>query len=178
MPGAIELTKFFSVSKKVVYFDGDPMPYVMSVKVPAVTCPVETYNSTSTGGEVEVADPNRRGPTGDGEVKIEAVSAQLEAKVMNASLIQNMKISMAVNALNPQLGKMLPLPVQYTIGAQFFEYDPGNIQQGTKREITAKFKMMSYKIEQNFKEIVNFDFLSGEFSVGGADLLTAVQAIL
>lgn len=178
MPGPLDLIKAFHVSKKNVYFDGDPMPYIMSVKVPAVASPVETFDNTSTGGPTEVADPNRKYVNGDGEVKFEQENAGLLAKLYDSSKVQNLNIAMAVNALNPQLGQFLPLPAAYKIGAQFFDVDPGELKQGAKREGTAKYKMFSLKIDINLITVVDFDFINASFKLGPADLLALVQAII
>jgi len=178
MPGPLDLIKSFTVSKQVVYIGGDPMPYVAEVTIPGITAPTETFNNTSTGGELEVADPWRKMPDGDGEIKIEAEDKALAAKIYDSTKIQSLKLSCAVNALNPQLGQFLPLPIVYTIGAQFFGVDPGAIAQGKKRDITAKFKMFNYKMSQNFIDVVDFDFANGVYLVNGADLLALVGAIL
>lgn len=178
MPGELDLIKAFHVSKCNVYFDGDPMPYVMNVKIPAVTSPVETFDNTSTGGPMEVADPYRKSVSGDGEVKFEQENASLVQKLMDSTKLQNMKIAMAVSALNPQLGRFLPLPASYTVGAQFYECDPGTIQAGKKREGTAKFKMFSLKIDINFITVIDYDFINASFVNGPADLLAAVQSII
>jgi len=178
MPSPLELIKAFHVSKKNVYFDGDPMPYIMSVKIPAVASPVETFDNTSTGGPIEVADPFRKYANGDGEVKYEQENAALVQKLMDSTKVQNMKVAMAVSALNPQLGQYLPLPATYAIGAQFFDVDPGNLQQGTKREGTAKFKMLSLKIDINLINVIDYDFVNASFINGPADLLALVAGII
>jgi len=178
MPTPNELIKAFQVSKKRVYFDGDPMPYIVSVKVPSIVSPVETFDNTSTGGPFEVADPNRKMASGDGEVKYEQENSALLQKFLNFGIVTNMKIAMAVNSLNPQIGQYLPLPVQYTIGAQFFEVDPGVLQQGTKRDATAKFKMQTLKIDIDLIPVIDFDFLNSSFISGPADLLSLVNALI
>ena len=178
MPGELDLIKAFHISKKNVYFDGDPMPYVMSVKIPAISSPVETFDNTSTGGPLEVADPYRKFANGDGEVKHEQINASLAQKLSDSTKLQTMKIATAVSALNPQLGRYLPLPIAWTIAAQFYDWDPGTIQAGKKFEGTAKYKMMSIKIEINLVTVIDYDFVNASFINGPADLLAAVQSII
>jgi phage tail tube protein FII len=178
VPTELELTKAFQVSKMAIYIAGDRTQYVASVKIPRIVSPTETFNNTSTGGEVEVADSGRRMASGDGEIKFEAVEAGLYRKVFDAKQVYLMQIPMAVNSLNPQLGRMLAMPMKYTIGAQFHDVDDGEISQGVKREITAKFKMFSYKLEINLIEEINFDFVSGVFKIGGEDILGAINLLL
>jgi phage tail tube protein FII len=178
MPNPLDLIKAFHVSKANCYFDGDPMPYIMSLKVPSVASPVESFDNTSTGGPIEVADPYRKYVNGDGEVKYEQENAALVQKLMDSSKLQQVKFAMAVSALNPQLGEFLPLPATYAIGAQFFDCDPGVLAQGKKREGTAKYKMMTLKIDINLITVINFDFVNASFEVGPADLLALVGAII
>lgn len=178
MATPLELAKMFGVSKKNIYFDGDPLPYVGSIKIPAISSPVETFDNTSTGGPIEIADAFRRMAEGDGEVKFQNETAQIAGKLYDSSKVQIMKTAIAVNALNPQSGRFLPYPVTYTTAAQFFNVDPGEIKQGTVREITAKFKMFSYKIELAAVPVLDFDFVAGSFNIEATDLLSAVQAII
>jgi P2 family phage contractile tail tube protein len=178
MATSLELTKGFQVAAMSIFFDGDPMPYIAEVKVPGVSSATETFDNTSTGGEIEVANPWRRQPDGDGEVKVESMDGRLLGKLMDATKLQSFKIAIAQNSLNPQLGQFLPMPVTYTIGAQFYAVDDGTIKQGAKRELTAKFKMLSYKVDVNFLNVIDFDFVNSKFKIDSVDLLSAVQNIL
>jgi phage tail tube protein FII len=178
MTTPLELTKAFHVSKMNHYFDGDPQPYIMDSKIPPISSPVETFDSSSTGGPIDVADGYRKYVNGDGEIKFEQVSAGLLIKLYDSTKVQSIKIAMAVNSLNPQLGVFLPLPMEYTLGAHFYEVDEGNLKQGGKREGTAKFKLYTYKVTINLIPVIDFDFLNSSFITGPADLLAAVQAII
>lgn len=178
MPTPLDLVKAFQVSKMNHYFDGDPQSYVMETKIPSIASPVETFDSSSTGGAIDIADPNNKYVNGDGEVKFQQVNAALLTKIYDTTKVQNVKIAMAINALNPQLGQFLPLPMEYTLGAQFFDVDEGNLKQGGKREITAKYRLFTYKVSINLITVVDFDFLAGSFITGPADLLAAVQAVI
>jgi phage tail tube protein FII len=178
MPTPLELVKAFHVSKMNHYFDGDPQPYIMDSKVPPISSPVETFDSSSTGGPMDIADGYRKYVNGDGEIKFEQVSSGLLIKLYDSTKVQNVKIAMAVNSLNPQLGVFLPLPMEYTLGAHFYEVDEGNLKQGGKREGTAKFKLYTYKVSINLIPVIDFDFLNSKFVTGPADLLAAVQAII
>jgi len=178
MATALELSKGFQVAAMSVFFDGDPMPVIADVSVPGVSTAVESFNNTSTGGEIEVANGFRRKPDGDGEINIESFDGRLYGKIMDANRIYSLKLAMAQNNLNPQLGKMLPLPVTYTIGAQFYDVNDGKIAVDKKREIKAKYKMLSLKVEENFQEVIFFDFSSAVFRIDGVDLLSTVQNIL
>ena len=182
MPGALDLVKAFQLSKMNVYLDGDPMPYIASVKIPPIICPVETFDNTSTGGPIDVADPNRRYADGDGEIKFEQENANLLAKIMDPSMLQSLRIPVAANALNPQLGIFMPLPMEYVITAQFFSVDLGMLQQGTKRDETTKFKMMGLKVKiasgSGYPTVIDFDFINSKFEVNDTDLLAAVTALI
>ena len=175
---AIDLFKAFTVSKIKVYFDGDPQPYLASVTVPAITSPVETFNNTSTGGEIEVADPFRRQPGGDVEFSFEADSSGVLEVISDASKIVSVNVAMAQSNMQPQLGQFVPLPVNYKMGLQFFEFDPGEIAMGTKREITARAKLFSLKIQYNLITVVDYDFINGSFVVGSSDLLATVTNLI
>ena len=178
MPGPLDLIKAFQTSKFALYFDGDPQEYAAEVTVPKMSHPSEAFNNTSTGGEVEVADPFRCAPDGPGSIKFDSESAGILGKVMDSTKVTAMTLAMAQNALNPQLGQFLPLPVSYKIGAQFRDFDPGTIIAGTKRELTAEFNMFSYKVEINLITVIDFDFINATFKIGATDLLSAVQGIL
>lgn len=178
MPTTFDLTKSFQVSKMNVYVGGSPLPYVASVKIPPITSPTETFNNTSTGGEIKVANPHRRNSSGDGEVKFENADLQLESKIMDVGQLYSMQLALAVNALNPQLGQFLALPMKYTIGAQFFEVDPGEIANSGKREITAKFNMLSYKVDINGVTVVDFNFVSGTYITNQADLVALATLVI
>lgn len=178
MPTPLDLVKAFHVSKMNHYFDGDPQPYMMDTKIPPISSPVETFDSSSTGGPIDIADGYRRYVNGDGEIKFEQVSAGLLGKIYDATKVQNVKIPMAINALNPQLGVFLPLPMEYTMGCQFYEVDEGNIKQGGKREGTAKFKMYTYKVSVNLITVIDFDFINSSFVIESTDLLAALQAVI
>lgn len=178
MTTPLDLVKAFQVSKMNHYFDGDPQPYIMDTKIPSIASPVETFDSSSTGGPIDIADPYNRYVNGDGEIKFQQVSSGLLIKLYDTTKVQSVKLAMAVSALNPQLGVFLPLPMEYTMGAQFYDVDEGNIKQGGKREGTVKFKMFTYKVTINLIPVIDFDFLSGSFKTGPADLLAAVQSVI
>jgi len=173
-----KLLKSFGVSKMKVYFDGDPQEYIATVTFPNIVSPVETYDNTSTGGEVDLADPFRKKADGDGEIKIEATTQALMNKINDSSKVVNINLAMAVNNYNPQLGIFLPLPINYKAGVQFFDVDMGEIKQGQKIDITAKFKMFTWKVDVNLLNVVNYDFIAGSFVVDNADILTAVTGII
>ena len=172
------LTKSFSTSKMMCYFDGDPMQYIASIKFPPIASPNEEYDNTSMSGPIKVADAFRRGTTGDGELKAEATSAGMLAKVLDPTLVQTMKLSTIVNTLQPQMGRFLPMPVLFSVACQFFEYDPGSIKAGDKRDLTAKFNMFSWKIDIAGITVIDFDFVNSSFEINDVDLLTAVMAVL
>ena len=178
MTTPLELTKAFHTSKMQVYMGDSRVPYVGEVMVPEIVHPTDEFDNTSTGGPLELADPFRMSPDGDGEVKFEGFDAVSVKKMLDASSLHSMKIPMAVNSLNPQLGKFLAMPMVYTIGAQFHGVNFGTLKAGTKREITAKYKMTTLKIEQNFIPILELDFVNAVYKLDGEDILGAVAAIL
>lgn len=178
MPTPLDLVKSFQVSKQNVYFDGDTQPYIMDVKIPPISSPVDTFDSSSTGGPTDIADGHRKYVNGDVEVKFEQVSSGLLIKLYNSTIVQNVKLALAVNSLNPQLGVFLPLPMEYSMGLHFYEIDEGTIKQGAKREGTAKAKMYTYKVDINLVPVIDFDFLSSSFVTGPEDLLAAVLAVV
>ena len=175
---ALDLFKAFTVSKIKVYFDGDPQPYLANITMPSITSPVDTFNNTSTGGEIEVADPYRRMPSGDVEFVFEADSSGINEAIYNATKITSVNVAMAQSNMQPQLGQFVPLPVNYKMGLQFFEVDAGEIAMGTKREITARAKLFSLKIEYNLITVVDFDFVNGDFIAGTTDLLADVSNLI
>jgi len=177
MPVADQLIKAFQVSKFQCYFDGDPQPYVAQVTLPAINNAIETFNNTSTGGPVEVADPWRAAPDGDGEITFEADSATILPKIMDASKIVQLNLAMAQNNLNPQLGQFLPIPINYKIGAQFWGPGLGTIGLSVKREITAKFKLFTLVMEVNLVKVINYDFVNGQYETDAASLTAALTNI-
>ena len=175
---ALDLFKAFTVSKIKVYFDGDSQPYLASVTMPSITSSVDSFNNTSLGGEIEIADPFRRMPSGDVEFVFEADSSGVNQSIYSASKIVSVNIAMAQANMQPQLGQFVPIPVNYKLGLQFFEVDPGEIAMGAKREITARAKMFSLKIVHNLITVVDFDFVNDTFFINSEDQLAAVSNII
>ena len=178
MPTQLELTKLFQVSKLNAYFDGDPMPYMVSVKIPVLMSPTEDFDNTSTGGKVTIADGARKESGGPGEMKLENLTAASYVKLLDATRVVSLKIPTSINALNPQNNRFMPYPMKYSIAAQFFDLDEGELKNGGKRDITAKFNMFSYKVEINNVLVVDFDMLSSEYILKGADILSSIKEII
>ena len=178
MTTALELLNGFHLSHQKVYMDGDPMPYVGDVTIPGIVHPTETFDNSSTSGPMDLADPFRYGPSGDGEVKFEGFNATVMKKVLDASLLQDFIVSQAITALDPTASMMLPIPVKHTIGAQFFDVNFGTQRAGTKRELTAKYKMTSYKYTEATVDVIEMDFVAGVMMIDGVDLMVAVNTVL
>lgn len=173
----IQVLKAFQVAKMKTFIDGEPLSYQMDIKLPGLVCPTETFNNTSTGGEIEIANGFRWNPDGDGEIKFETDHGSFMSKVMNPTNFVQLNVAIAQNTLQPQIG-FVPMPVNYRIGCQFFGVDFGTVTQDKKREITAKFKMLTLKFEYANQTILDFDSVNGMFEVNGADLVTAVTSLL
>lgn len=175
---AEQLIKAFQVSKFQVYFEGDPQPYAAEVKLPGIKNAVEKFNNTSTGGEIEVADPWRISPDGDGEITFEADSASVAKHILDASKIVQVNLAMAQNNLNPQLGQMLPVPINYKMASQFWGPDLGTIAHGTKRDIVAKFKLFTWVMQVGGVTVADYDFVNGEYSLDAASLTSALASVI
>jgi len=172
------LVKAFGVSKVKIFFDGDPMPYIGELTMPDISAEVIEFDNTSTGGKIEVGDPWRRFFDGDGEIMIEADSSFLASKIFDATSIPTVRASMIVNNMSQQLGTFVPQVVDWVFQCQFYSVSPGTIKQGTKREITAKFKAFTAKLDINGVNIFDYDIPNGKFLQNGVDLLTDITNLI
>lgn len=175
---ALDLVKAFQLSKQKLYLDGNPMPYVAEVKPPACKNDTETFDNTSTGGSIDIADPFRYSPDGDGEIKFEAIDGFALAAVSNASKLVSVNAALIQNTLQPQAGLFLPRPINCRMGVQFHSVDYGTFVAGKKQEVVAKFKMFSMNWEIDTVEVISYDFLAGEFNINAEDLLLKLTSIL
>ena len=173
-----KVLKGLHTSRTKLYLDGDPMPYYATATIPAITHPTDEFDNISTGGTITVADPYRYVVSDMGEIVFEAADTELYKKIHDASKVYRMNIAIAENNYQPQLGQIIPVPVNFKIGAQFAGIDNGTIQMGTKRQLTASYYMLSYKIEISGVTVVNFDFLANVFEVNDIDLLSDISEIL
>lgn len=174
----IELTKALQLSKYKIYFDGDPFPYIAEVKFPKIVSPTEDFDNTSTGGKFTVGDPFRLGPDGNGEIKFEADTQSVIANISDPTKIVSLNCALIQNNMNPLLGAMVALPINYRVSCQFIEFDPGSIVQGKKREIMGNFTMFALKIQVNGLTAIDHDYVNGTFDNSGKDLLAGVTNLL
>ena len=173
-----DLTKGFHLSHQKVYMASDPMPYVGDVTIPSIVHPVETFDNTSTSGPIELADPFRFGPSGDGEIKFEGWSSFVLKNILSANKLNILSLSQSVAALGPTMDELVPLSRKISIGAQFFDVNFGTQRGGTKPELTAKYKMTLFKIKEAGQDIIDFDFIHGVMKIDGKDIMVPVNALL
>lgn len=173
------LFKSLSISKFKMYIEGDPVQYVNEITLPEIRCKNISLDNSSIGGAIEVADPYRYEIAGDGEITIEGTTTNDLAKFFNPTKIYNVNISMAEGNLNPQLGQIVPVPINYLCQVQFCGNDLGSIIAGEKRIHNVKFKLYTFKIKVNGLVIpVDLDFINGQFSIDGVDLMAAVTSVI
>ena len=173
------LFKSLSISKVKAYLDGDPIQYVSEMTLPEIKCKNISIDNSSVGGAIEVADPYVYEVSGEGTIIIEGTTTQDLVKFFNPTKIYNLNISMAEGNLNPQLGVITPVPINYLCQVQFSGNDLGSIIGGEKKSHTVKFKLYSFKIKVNgILTPVDLDFINGQFNIDGIDLMAAVTSAI
>lgn len=173
-----QVLKSLNTGKVKVYLDGDPMPYMAEITLPKISHDDIELDNSSVGGKFTFADPSRFFADGKGTITFEATSSDLIKKLYDSSTIYNMSVIMAVNAYSAQVGKIIPLPMNYKVAVQFSSVDEGSIKANTKREIQAEFSLFAIKIEVNYLPVIDIDFASGLMSIDNQDMLQAVTAIV
>jgi P2 family phage contractile tail tube protein len=173
------LFKSLNISKFKVYLDGDPVQYAAEITLPEIKYKTISLDNSSMGGNLEVYDGYRCEVTGEGELSIEGTTTDDYAKFFNATKIYNMNISMAESNLNPQLGAVVPIPINYICQVQFGGNDLGSIISGEKKDHKVKFKLLSFKMKVNLISTpVDLDFVNGQYTIDGVDLMAAVTSVI